>query len=248
MLIVYVVGFSLLGSIGALAGAGLLLAFPQVHARLRSPLLAYAIGTLLGAVFLGLLPRSLELGGIREMLMVTLAGFMGFFLVEKMLRVPHVHSHAGIHPVRRPTGWIILWGDALHNFVDGVIIATAFLVSVPLGIMTALAVVAHEIPQELGDFVILLESGWDRWRAFWMNALSALATVPGALLAYMASGLVQSYVPYFLAIAAASFLYIASTDLVPLLHHERGGKPGLIQSGCVLLGIFTLWSLHRLLG
>ncbi|MFP5503050.1 MAG: ZIP family metal transporter, partial [Candidatus Sericytochromatia bacterium] len=216
--------------------------------RLRSPLLAYAIGTLLGAVFLGLLPRALELGGIREMLMVTLAGFMGFFLVEKMLRVPHVHSHAGIRSVRRPTGWIILWGDALHNFVDGVIIATAFLVSVPLGIMTALAVVAHEIPQELGDFVILLEAGWDRWRAFWMNALSALATVPGALLAYWASGVVEAYVPYLLAIAAASFLYIAATDLVPLLHHDRGGKPGLIQSGFMLLGIFTLWGLHHLLG
>jgi zinc and cadmium transporter len=248
MLLLYIIGFSLLGSIGALAGAGLLLAFPRVHERLKTPLLAYAVGTLLGAVFLGLLPRSLELGGIREMLGVSLAGFVAFFLIEKVLRVPHVHAHAGMHPVRRPAGWIILWGDALHNFVDGVIIATAFLVSIPLGITTALAVVAHEVPQELGDFVILLESGWDRWRAFWMNALSALATVPGALLAYAASAFVQAYVPYFLAIAAASFLYIAATDLVPILHHEGAGRRSLYQACCVLLGIFTLWGLHRLLG
>lgn len=248
MVVLYILGFSLLGSVGALAGAGLLLLFPRVHGRLKGPLLAFAVGSLLGAAFLGLLPRALELGSIQEVLGVTLAAIFGFFLVEKLIRLPHAHGHAGEHPVLHPAGWLILWGDAFHNFVDGVIIATTFLVSIPLGILTALAVVAHEIPQELGDFVILLESGWDSKRAFWMNALSSLATVAGAVAAYGASGLIQAYVPSLLAIAAASFIYIAMTDVTPMLHHEHGYARSLQQVVFVLVGILTIGGLDRLLG
>lgn len=239
--------FSLLGSIGALTGSGILLAFPQLHDRLKFPLLAYAVGTLLGATFLGLLPEALDQADAQTVLRVMLAGFLLFFGLEKVLRIPHVHGHAGIHPVRHPAGTIILWGDAFHNFVDGVVIATAFSVSIPLGIMTALAIVAHEVPQELGDFVILLQSGWDRWHAYWMNFLSALATVPGALLAFFAMDRIEPLVPSLLALAASSFLYIATTDLAPILHHEVGIRSSVLQFVAILLGIGTIAFLHTML-
>jgi zinc and cadmium transporter len=114
-------------------------------------------------------------------------------------------------------------------FNDGAVIAVAFSVSIQLGVLTALAVVAHEIPQELGDFVILIQSGWKPWKAYWMNFLSALATLPGAFLAFAAGDFIGPYLPYCLAVAAASFLYIAMTDLAPILHHDSGFKRSFQQ-------------------
>lgn len=239
-----ILGFSLTGFVGALVGSGLLLAFPGLHARLRTPLLAYAIGALLGASFLGLLPEALAAGRAHDVLAATLAGFMVFFLFEKLLRMPHMHVHAGRHPVH-PAGRLILWGDAFHNFIDGIVIALAFMVSVPLGVMAALAVLAHEIPQELGDFVILVHSGWERWQAYRANALSALATLPGALLAYSAGELIAPHLPLILALAAGAFLYVAATDLAPVLHHEAGLKQSVVQATFIVVGIATTWGLHR---
>jgi zinc and cadmium transporter len=186
--------------------------------------------------------------------MVVLAGLIGFFLVEKILRLPHIHGHAAEdnhagngHPVQ-PAGLLILIGDGFHNLVDGIVIATAFSVSVQLGVLTSLAVVAHEVPQELGDFTILLESGWNPRKAYWMNFLSALATVPGALLGYLAIQAIEPHIPYLLAIAAASFLYIATVDLAPILHHESGLKKSLMQLAGLLLGSGTISLLRHLLG
>jgi zinc and cadmium transporter len=256
MTLSYVVIFSALGSVGALAGAGALLAFPNLHYRLRTPLLAYATGTLLGATFIGLLPEALgHEKAADSVLMVVLAGFVGFFILEKLLRLPHVHAHADdhtshqhVHQESLPAGTLILIGDAFHNFVDGVVIATAFSASIPLGILTSLAVIAHEIPQELGDFVILLESGWSKNKAFWWNFASALATIPGAIIAYFALSLVLPRVPYLLAIAASSFLYIATVDLAPILHHEFGFKKNLLQVAGLFAGIGTILGIHMLLG
>ncbi len=132
----------------------------------------------------------------------------------------------------------------MHNFVDGVVIATAFMVAVPLGILTSLAVVAHEVPQELGDFTILLESGWAPRKALWLNTLSALATVPGALVAFWALGLIEGLIPHILALSAASFLYIATTDIAPILHHEQGVAVGVRQLLGILLGIGTMVAIH----
>jgi zinc and cadmium transporter len=257
MRLTLIILFSLLGSVGALAGAGILLAFPKFHDRLKTPLLAYAIGALLGATFIGLLPEAVEQSSPRLVCLVTLGGIFIFFILEKILRLPHVHSHLGEHHTHphadghstgHPAGMLILIGDAFHNFVDGVVIATTFSISVPLGIIAALAVVAHEVPQELGDFVILLQSGWDRQRAYWMNFLSALATLPGAVLAYVAQELVEPYLSFFLAIAAASFLYIGMTDLAPILHHDSGFKKSFLQLIGLLLGVGTIGLLHHTLG
>jgi zinc and cadmium transporter len=189
----YVLLFSLLASVGALTGAGALMALPKIHDRLKAILLAYAVGALLGATFIGLLPEATNEYSAEQVGLIILASWFGFFLLEKFLRLPHAHGHAGElqepkgeHHHAAPAGAMILVGDAFHNFVDGVVIATAFSSSVPLGIVTSLAVIAHEVPQELGDFVILVESGWRKWTAYWANFMSSLATVAGALVAYFA--------------------------------------------------------------
>jgi zinc and cadmium transporter len=254
MRLAWIIAFSLLGSVGALSGAGVLFAFPKLQERLKSLLLAYAIGALLGAVFLGLLPEAIKEGQTQQVFLVTLGAIVVFFVLEKVLRLPHVHGHLGEHQnheqscnhhAQNPAGTLILIGDAFHNFVDGAVIALAFSISIHLGILTALAVVAHEIPQELGDFVILLQSGWGRWRAYWMNFLSALATLPGALLTFAAGDLIEPYLPYFLAVAAASFLYIAMTDLAPILHHDSGFKRSFQQLAGLAAGILTIALLRR---
>lgn len=247
MPLLMILGFSLVGSVGALAGSAILLLLPGLRQRWRAALISYAVGALLGATFIALLPRAIEGAGTHAALDTTLAGFVAFFAIEKILHLPHAHVHSAGHHPARPAGVLILLGDTLHNFVDGVVIATAFTASVPLGILTALAVVAHEVPQEVGDFAILLESGWDPWVAFWVNGLSALATVPGALAAYFALGYLDPLIPYMLAIAAGSFLYVAATDIAPILHHERGVRASFGQLLGILIGIGTMLALHRVL-
>jgi zinc and cadmium transporter len=154
------------------------------------------------------------------------------------------HCHLPQCDVHASAGPLLLIGDAFHNFTDGVIIAGAFLVSVPLGIATGLAVVAHEIPQELGDFAILLESGYSRGQALLYNTMSSLATLPGALLAYFFLAHMMHAVPYILLIGAASFLYIALADLTPYLHRRFGLIDSILQFGLILAGIATIWLLH----
>jgi zinc and cadmium transporter len=254
MPLTYVLIFSLLGSVGALTGAGALVAFPRLHDRLKTILLAYAVGTLLGATFIGLLPEAMNEHAPRQVGLLMLAGLFGFFLLERFLRLPHAHGHAGErhehtgdHHASHPAGTIILIGDAFHNFVDGVVIATAFSSSVSLGVLTSLAVIAHEVPQELGDFVILIESGWRRWTAYWANFLSSLATFAGAVIAYFALGFIASRISFFLTISAASFLYIGMVDLAPILHHDSGLKKSVMQLAGLLAGAGTMLLLHEAL-
>jgi zinc and cadmium transporter len=184
-----------------------------------------------------------------------LAGLFGFFLLERFLRLPHLHGHAAEEEEHRgkqqhhrhPAGTMILIGDAFHNFVDGVVIATAFSSSITLGVVTSLAVIAHEIPQELGDFVILIESGWQRWKAYWANFLCSLATFAGAIVAYFAIGFIAPRIPFFLTVSAASFLYIGMVDIAPILHHDSGLKKSLLQLMGLLSGAGTIFLLHEVL-
>lgn len=221
-------------------GAALLLVFPEGMRRHLLPgLIAYATGTLLGAAFLGMLPHALEQAPALTVSATVLAGLVVFFLLEKLVLWRHchdgdcdVHAHVG--------GRLILIGDAFHNFVDGVVIAAAFLVSPALGVATALAVIGHEIPQELGDFAILLHSGMRKSRAFAYNLLSSLATLPGVLAGWFWLDGMREAIPYVLAFSAASFIYIAVADLVPGLHRETGTKATLNQLGLMLAGIATI--------
>jgi len=237
--LLWVIGFSVLGSVGAVAGAGAMLLFPEaVRRRIVPALVSYATGTLLGAAFLGMLPAALEQAPARGVMATVLAGMLAFFVLEKLVLWRHFHDDGtNGHGTAAP---LILFGDAFHNFVDGVVIAAAFLVSVPLGVATALAVIAHEVPQEVGDFGILLDSGYSRGRALLLNSLSAFATLPGAVLAYLWLDAVRQLVPYILAVSAASFIYIATADLIPGLHRQVTAWASARQLMLMLVGIATI--------
>ena len=235
----------------------------RVQARLVPVLVSYAVGALLGAVFLDILPHlfeeTKEPGYIAG---VILAGLLGFFVLEKLLLWRHHHHHGGEvqdhagHSHGRPdashdagrSGLMIVLGDSFHNFTDGVIIAGAFLADVRVGIVTAAAIVAHEIPQEVGDFLVLLHSGYTKSRALAMNALSSLASVAGALLGYFALSLAQAWIPAILAIAAASMLYVAVADLIPGLHRRARLGETAAQVAFIGLGIATIWGVNAALG
>jgi zinc and cadmium transporter len=243
MLILWILVFSLLGSIGAIVGASLLLVLPAVVRGTLVPyLISYATGTLLGAAFIGMIPAGVEQAPARAILFTVLAGMVMFFILEKLVLWRHCHEgECEVHGQAAP---LILVGDAFHNFVDGVVIAAAFLTSIPLGITTAIAVIAHEVPQEVGDFAILLDSGYSRTKALVLNTLSASATLPGALLAYFWLADTRTLVPYVLALSAASFIYIATADLVPSLHRHTSLPDSVRQIALMLVGISTIGLMH----
>ncbi len=239
MLLTWILVFSVLGSVGAIAGAATLLVFPdEIRRRLLPHLVSYATGTLLGAAFLGMIPNSLQQVEPFAASATVLGGILLFFFLEKI--VIWRHCHGTQCEVQGAAGPLVLIGDAFHNFIDGFVIASAFLTSVPLGIAASLAVIAHEIPQEVGDFAILLDNGYSTKWALFLNTLSSLATIPGAVIAYFYLAQTLAAVPFILAISAASFIYIAVADLVPTLHREIGIRPALIQFSLMLAGIATI--------
>lgn len=224
-------------------------------------LVSYAIGALLGAAFLEVLPHTLSRAGDSEHgTGLVLAGILLFFVLEKLVLWRHCHEdhceghdqipghdhHGHDHGDHGRSGTLIMIGDTFHNFVDGVLIAAAFMESIPLGMVTALAMIAHEIPQEVGDFVILLHSGYSRAKAFVFNILSSLATLVGGLLAYVALPLVDGAVPVLLALACASMIYVAVADLIPGLHKRRELRATVQQVVLIGLGILSISAAHRL--
>jgi zinc and cadmium transporter len=243
MILILIIGFSFLGSVGAISLASAYLLFPEkIRQSIVPCLISYATGTLLGAAFLGLLPHAMSHAQPTPVLAVVLAGIIGFFVLEKI--VVWRHCHDGECEVHGRAGALILVGDAFHNFVDGVTIAAAFIASIPVGIATGLAILAHELPQEVGDFAILLESGYTRRQAILYNILSGLSTFPGALLAYFLLTATQRLTPYVMAISAASFIYIAIADLIPSLHHKSELKQAISQFIFILAGIGTIALFH----
>ena len=238
-MLLWIIGFSVLGSIGAVAGSALMLLFPAGTRKVLVPcLISYATGTLLGAAFLGMIPAGLKHAPAVAVTATVLAGMVLFFTLEKF--VLWRHCHEGNCEVHGRAGPLILIGDAFHNFVDGVVIAAAFLTSIPLGIAAALAVIAHEVPQEVGDFAILLDNGYSRAKALVLNGLSAATTLPGAVAAYFWLAETRGAVPYILALSAASFIYIAAADLIPGLHRQVTPVASLRQLVLLLAGIGTI--------
>lgn len=218
-------------------------------------LISYAIGALLGAVFLEILPHALEHGDPHRMAATILFGILAFFVLEKLVLWRHCHhDHCEAHDAHPPahdhgrSGLLILVGDTFHNFVDGILIAAAFVENTQLGIVTALAIIAHEIPQEVGDYVILLHSGYSKMRALAFNLLSSLATVVGALLAYFALSALQDWVPTMLGLAAASMIYVAVADLIPGLHKRPELRATVQQVSLIALGIASIAITRALVG
>jgi zinc and cadmium transporter len=232
-------GLSLLGGLGGLVVAsGILLIKDSARSRLIPWLVSYAVGALLGASMLALLPETLDSLPASTVFATLLLGILLFFVLEKLVLWRHCHTHdCEVHD-----GAVlpVVVGDAFHNFVDGAVIAAAVITSVPLGISTAVAVAAHEIPQEVGDFAILLHAGYSRRQALMLNVLSAAASALGAVAAFVAFDILPDMLPYFLVLAAASFLYVAMADLIPGLHRGRTDASSMRQIVLIAAGVATM--------
>jgi zinc and cadmium transporter len=239
------------GALSVLAAAGVAL---SARAAMVPMLISYAIGALLGAAFLEVLPHAIVASSdATGAATVVLGGILGFFVLEKLVLWRHCHIEA-CEGHERPvaehdhgrSGLMILVGDTFHNFVDGVLIAAAFMEDVRLGVVTAFAIVAHEIPQEVGDFVILLHSGYTKGRALAYNLLSSFATLVGGLLAYFSLSQAQGAVPIMLSLAAASMIYVAIADLIPGLHKRPQLADTLQQVILIGLGIASIAITHHI--
>lgn len=243
---------SLVGGAISVFGAAAITYFVSVSSV--SVLVSYAIGALLGAVFLEILPHAFEhASNIHNTTATILLGILIFFVLEKLVLWRHCHhDHCEAHDAQPPahdhgrSGLLILIGDTFHNFVDGLLIAAAFIENTELGIVTALAIIAHEIPQELGDFLVLIHSGYSRAKAIAFNLLSSLATLLGGLLAYFALSELQEWVPTMLALAAASMIYVAVADLIPGLHKRTGLRATLQQVLLIGAGVGSIWVVRDL--
>lgn len=207
---------------------------------------SFAVGALLAVAFLDLLPEAIHLGeeagiaveGMTGIFFFVLFGVFLFFILEKFLFWYHCHDD-GHCPVHTYT-YLILWGDALHNLIDGVIIALAFLVDIRLGVVTTIAVLLHEIPQEMTDFSILLHGGMARRRALVYNFLVALPALCGGILTYIFADSIASILPYAIALAAGNFIYLAAVDLMPELHEQASLKHSFFQIAFLALGAFIV--------
>jgi zinc and cadmium transporter len=259
-LLTWIILFCLVGGVLSVLAASLFMLIPgKQRQRLLPHMVSYAIGALLGAAFLALLPHAVEYPGVGDVHNVTftvLIGVLGFFLLEKMVLWRHCHAHdcevhgeehEHGHGEDKARGMMILIGDGMHNLVDGVLIAAAFLTDIHLGIVTSIAVATHEIPQELGDFSILLHSGYSRMKALVFNILASLTTVVGGVVAYYSLQDAQAVVPYVLAVAAASFIYIAVADLIPGLHQRTEARVTLQQIVLISAGVVTIYLAHSTL-
>ncbi|HVL66601.1 MAG TPA: ZIP family metal transporter [Vicinamibacterales bacterium] len=235
------IGLSVLGSLGGLLAAStFLLLGDSLRTRLVPWAITYAVGTLLGAALLALLPNALESLAPTAALGTLLAGVLTFFLLEKLVLWRHCHDGHECEVHTTSAASLVIVGDAFHTFVDGAIIAAAVVTSIPLGITTALAVAAHEIPQEVGDVAILLRAGYSRSRALTLNVLSGLGGILGAGGMLVASQFVPQTLPFVLAFAAGSFLYVAMADLIPDLHRGNIEGGALRQMLLIGAGILTI--------
>ena len=217
-------------------------------------LISYAVGALLGAVFLDLLPHAFGIADSPEQMAGTiLFGILLFFVLEKLVLWRHCHveqceAHDPPQPVHDHgrSGMMIMIGDTFHNFVDGVLIAAAFLANVELGVVTALAIIAHEVPQEVGDFLILLHSGYTKAQALLLNMLSSAAMIAGGVLAYFALQTMQQWISSLIGLAVASMLYVSVADLIPGLHRRPEIQATVQQVILIALGVATIWLVGEL--
>lgn len=246
MLLLYIVGACVTGGALSLLGAALLTF--RLPPSLLPRLVSFAVGVLLAAAFLGILPEAFAQSTDHTGLFAAiLGGLIGFFLLEKLALWRHSHEQQ-VDDARGHAGLLILMGDGVHNFADGILIAAAFLTDPMLGLTTAVAVIAHEIPQEMGDFLILLNAGFSRAKAFWLNLASSLASVAGGVLGYFLLNKASSLLPYILALAAASFIYIAIADLMPGMNKRWETRATLWQLVLIASGAGLVAGQSALLG
>lgn len=252
-LLTLIIFYTLLGSVFSLVG-GILLLVNRINTIKISHLLSsFAAGTLLGTAFFDLLPEALEESGEMNIFLWALIGILSFFILERLIHWFHhhegfeAHEKTHKHTVGKPTVPLIIFGDSVHNFIDGVTIAATFMASIPLGIVTTLAVAAHEIPQEIGDFGILLKKGMKKKTVLLVNIISAITSVVGAVLTFFLGSRIENFLPIFLSLTAGFFIYIAASDLIPEIHEENRKGFALIETILLLLGVGTIYVLVELL-
>jgi len=243
------------GLLSVLIAASLTVA---VLGRVVHHLVSLSAGVLLGTALLDVLPEAFESGASPQRLFATLLlGLLFFFLLEKAELYRHSHHHEGDehhhhhgfdHAQAGRGGWSVILGDSIHNFCDGIIIAAAFLADTRLGVVTSLAIIAHEIPQEVGDYIVLLNAGFSRGRALFYNALSGLAAVLGGVIGYFVVGPWEALFPYLLVVASSSFIYVAVADLIPQLQHRLTLRETAAQlawlAGGLLIVVLAVSQLH----
>jgi len=272
--LLWIILFTLASGVLSVLAAGTFLALPSRQREHVLPhLVSFATGALLGAALLALIPHAVEAAGmenVHEVGIALIAGIALFFVLEKFLLWRHCHDdHCAEHPVgiehehdhhahgqsqahqheqarKKASGSLVLVGDALHNVLDGVLIAAAFLTDTHLGIVTALAIMAHEIPQEVGNFAVLLNSGVSRRRALFLNLLTSLTAVIGGVIGFFALEQALAILPFAVAVAASSLLYVAVADLIPGLHKRTELRESLAQVGFIGLGILSIWIITAL--
>lgn len=241
----YIIIFTFIGSIASLMGGILLIFRKEFAMRVSHYLAAFAAGTLLAGAFFDLLPEAiehtLETGGeVHNVLLWTVAGILIFFFLERSIHWFH-HDHSTVHDNVEPTVPLVILGDTVHNFIDGIVIGSTFLISIPLGIVTTIAIAAHEIPQEIGDFGILLHNGLSRIKIIFVNVLSAAAALFGALIAYAIGDSIEGLLPAFLAITAGFFIYIALADIIPGIHNSHKRGRAYLETAMVFIGIAVVY-------
>ncbi|MDD3876666.1 MAG: ZIP family metal transporter [Bacteroidales bacterium] len=245
-MLIYVVLALIVGSIGSVAMAGiLLLAKKDILEKISTKLMYLAGGTLLGAAFLGMLPKALKMMDVQNVLIFVLIGILFFFILEKIILWRTCHKEDCERHVKAVAPMILI-GDSFHNAIDGIVIAASFLTSYELGFFVTFSVIFHEIPQELADFGVLLKSGMTKRKALFYNMLSSSAAFFSGILAYFFLEHMQFLIPYALAFSASSFIYIALADLIPEMHKKTSIKESLSQIILVVLGIFTIYFIKNM--
>lgn len=236
-----------LGSIISLIGGLILVIKEQFVLKFTHFLSAYAAGALLGAAFFDLLPEAFEEAAHSDLFLWVVVGIVSFFLLERFIHwFHHHHEHPG--DKNHSIVALVAIGDSVHNFIDGVAIAGTYLVNPAVGLVTTIAVAAHEIPQEIGDFAILLNRGVKRKKVLLINLFSALAAVAGAVFTFILGDIIEPLLPAFLAVTAGFFIYIALSDLIPEIHNEEKRQIAMAEAFILILGIITIWGMVSLFG
>lgn len=244
----YIIIFTTIGSILSLIGGLFLLWKKELTEKISHVLISFAAGTLIGTAFFDLMPEGIEQSKVEAVFTFTLVGFLGFFVMERFIHFLH-HHHAGHKEEHsKPTITLLMLGDSIHNFIDGVAIAATFLVSIPLGIVTALAVGTHEIPQEIGDFAVMLKRGLRPSRVLLFNFFSALTAIIGAVLMFIFGSKLEGYLPLFLSITAGFFIYISASDLIPEIHEKNRRGFAFFEVTSLIFGVIVIWFLVHFLG
>ena len=240
---IYAISSVLIVSIISLVGVFTLSLREELLRKYIFIFISLAIGALLGDAFIHLIPEALEssLNATFTSILIIF-GILIFFIIEKFLHWHH-HGEDKDEPQIHPIGKLVLFSDGVHNLIDGIAIGVSFIVSVPVGIATTIAVVLHEIPQEIGDFTVLLHSGYTKKRALWLNFLSALSAVFGVILAFILGDAGSDFTMWILPITAGGFIYIAVADLIPELHKTKEIKHSILQIISVIIGVLTMVAL-----